>query len=151
MMRAVTLRGTLTSTSTLEVFGHPIKVEHPPRKCVGKRVEVEGYICFNAELGAFLQVTKCTPTSLPDLNKVTIHGSIVGTLPVKDHDRHSKTTCVLLQQSKSRSSRVLVTIPKYLFHKAGLDNLSIGSNFTATGYVGYHARGLHVFFQRREE
>lgn len=150
-MKTVTIIGRLVSPTEFEVFGHPIRVARAPAKHVGKQLVLEGILCFNNTKGAYLQTVRYELTNLRDSNRVTVSGRVLGILETKDHARHGKTACVILKQSRSKSSKLLVTVPGKAIEELGVSDLSTGQPITITGYLGYHQKGLHVFYLRREK
>lgn len=150
-MNPVTVIGQLESLDKLILFGHPISVSRVPPKLVGQRVEISGYLRFTSKEGAYLQALNTISTTRPDLNRVTVQGTVLGVLTPKEHPRHGKSACVVMQQNESITSKLLVTVPGHLFSELDVSNLSAGTRLCVTGYLGYHSKGLHVLFVRKEE
>lgn len=150
-MHDVSVVGTLVSPGQLEMFGHPIKVQGIPDECVGQRLEVTGRLMFKRDSYAYLKASTFHTTGDPDRNTVTVSGTVSGVLTPKPHTRYGKTACVLLHQTPSSTSKVLVTIPQHSFPLLDVSDLSIGEKLTVTGYLGYHTRGLHILFLRKED
>ncbi len=149
-MNKVTVVGTCLEQTKLEVFGHPIAISPISRKCVGKRLEVEGFLMCSIERGAYLQVLHYTPTDKPDQNECVVSGMVIGVMDPIPHPKHGRTACVLIRQSKSHNSRVLITVIGSRIEELGIGNLSTGQQIAVRGYILYHGKGLHVLYRGKE-
>ncbi len=149
-MNTVTVVGTLRSQTELEVFGHCIAVSELSRKRVGDRLKCEGLIMSTPGRGAFLQVLHYERTTEADANECVISGMVVGVLDPIKHPKHGRTACVIIKQSRSKTSRVLLTVIGSRIDELDVGNLSTGQQISVRGYILYHSKGLHVLYRGKE-
>ena len=148
-MPRVSVVGTIAEPTALKVFGHDIAISRVAANKVGQRVEIEGYLCYNDKVGAYLQAVKYEPTDAKDSNLCVVTGKVVSVLKERKHQVHQRTVGIILQQSASRKSRVLITVVGAHIQELDVGNLSAGQELSVRGYINYHRRGLHVNYKEK--
>ena len=146
----MTIVGTLKSADTLYTHGQGIKVMRANKSLIGKRVEVDGVLCYHKDTGAYLNITKQTPTIMRDSNYVEIEGEVLGVIRPRASQRHGQTACLIMRHNRRPSSKFMVTVPEARFDALDLDGVVAGQFLRIAGFLCYHSKGLHILFLRKE-
>jgi len=132
---------------TLYTKGNSIPVVGVSESFLGKRVAIRGAPAWNDTTGtSYFRVDECVETTEGDSNTVEVSGVILGIMPEKKNARNRRSACLLIRQSETFASTVLVTALSANVDLMDTDNLSVGDRISIGGYICYHGKGLHVLY-----